>query len=906
MITLPITFQEHARDGSDYIYVVDIIPRGSDAWARYRFADRGVTVDGNAYLGGYISNVDRIRRKADITRGGTIATRDPVNISLVNNKIDPITGQRVELHRQFQQNEIAGRDVTIKLAMMPLNLIRNSSFEAPTSGNNFDHWTETPGHASNSITRETVDKWHGAQSCKLTCVTASPAPVISPDVSIDIRRGTTVSLSLYAKGAAAADLLNVRIRVTDGANTFWWNDSTKAWQVGTSNKQFSLTTSFARYTIPGIYGTTAFTNELLTLDVFLEVPAAGDAAWIDGVQLEPRTIVSSYHGGRYDMTAADLVSLYVGECEAPRWNRSLVTIATKSVNNRRRKKIPVTLVSPETTDVDFEIPPGNLLKPFPMTYGDHFFDHFPANSIYPDGPMPAAGILVNSRALKEPIRVYFDRPGIALGTGLVYVFDENKMKFWREFIDTSASDYSEWQGSPTDAYRESRSDANYLRRMMVPISALAFAEDVNPNKYNYGLFTNPSNIADSDLATLGSITITTLVIRNLAVHMVNPSLIGQSELINAYAIAKASTVLNSGTATRSLKVAVINDVVSGSAIAEVTAGGLFDNIPTGLPTDAQEMDKPLSFSPGAREGSFWASPDTVLLLRCELIAGTSPNVTFNAYAIGMRIDFAIDLDDAPLFVSCLGRLGVLCKGHTTIKDIYQTEIGVPSGDINSTAFSAISIADMGCAGQLVEQRWSDDVIEEICATFGYVQFTDGAGKESIAALAHGATVKTMGKNHFVLNALEFGYTKREDIYSAYTLKYGHIAYADMFAAEIHCDRNSQDVGDSAYATKCDAAWDALGELDNPLNLETQWINDKLSAQTALKRKIDWNRGRKRTVKGQTDVRALDAEFGDRINLQLEDYLKERDTDVDRPVFMITSMQIDRANVSIELLEVLAP
>lgn len=176
----------------------------------------------------------------------------------------------------------------------------------------------------------------------------------------------------------------------------------------------------------------------------------------------------------------------------------------------------------------------------------------------------------------------------------------------------------------------------------------------------------------------------------------------------------------------------------------------------------------------------------------------------------------------------------------------------------------------------------------------------------MAALDYGATARKLTPRDFVLGSLKIGYTPREDVVNDFILRYGYQPHLDDFRKSIYCNKDGQDIGDSAYATKCADSYAELGDVVYPEEFETRWITDDATAKKLMKWLVDWRRKRKRWVKATGFVDLLSLEHGDLLDLQLENYLLERDTDTSRPRFLPVQYSIKRGKVDIEFLEVMAP
>lgn len=910
MRALPAQFLEHKRDGSEFIWIVEVFPAGADTWSALRWAERAVTVDGNVFKGGILRNVDQISGSVRINQGGAVATRNDVNIELVD--VD-------ELRKTLQEIDVDGRDLQISLAMMPLNRIRNSSFESPTSGSNFDYWTETLGSGSNAIARETSIKYHGAQSAKLTC-NAAPGPSVTSD-AFTMRAGTTLSASIYARGGAAGDVVNVKVRV----GGLYWNNSSKLFQGSATGVSFTLTTSFARYSIEGIYEAARnWATDQLSVDIILEVPTVGDVVYLDAVQVEERRTAGGYHGDRYGMTASDLFPVYWGELRRPKWDRGAIKLATKSIASRRHRDIPVATLTRDT-DPTFLVHPDDLGKPFPMTYGNFENDENNFSQVATIVAM-AEGLLVNRGGTAAPVTVYFDRPGEDMyQITRIYHYSDSIGRYVRELIDTSASNYSHWVTTAADAKIEADTGSDELAGGLMPLSLLLWAGNA---KSNIGSWSNEANLADRDTATFASIVgapgagLFEGVIRG---YIEKPRAFTAEQVIAAYALGKVETVLNSGSGVRSMWLRLQDVEGTFHDAPAFTTSGVFTNVPAISHQNSSEMAKAFTMSAANRNLSVWFGPQSRFDLWAKINSGgSSPNVTFKAFALGLRLDVAIPLDDAIICASMIGRkYGTTWDSRKTasnyvsgpidiIEGILRQELGAAGSEINLAAFDQANTdyTRGQMSGQVTERTPSIDVIEQICAPGGIVYFTDGAGRESVRVLKHGAADATLSPADFVDDSIAAQYLEREELYSDFILHWGYVHGADTFIGVAYCNRNGSSSGSSAHEAKCAAAYASLGNRENTLELEARFINEPFSADYCVEFLVDWCSRRRRIISGRGFIDQLGLEFGDRVDMKLQDYLKENDTDSPRPIFTPFEFKIRKSanELTIEqsFLEVVAP
>ncbi|GAH10114.1 unnamed protein product, partial [marine sediment metagenome] len=180
------------------------------------------------------------------------------------------------------------------------------------------------------------------------------------------------------------------------------------------------------------------------------VPTNGDLIYVDAAMVSPREELFDYVPGIYDLIADDdLIDLYTGEVFDYDWTNQKIRIITRDMASLRHRKIPIKKLDGEylaAISKAWSIPPRNLGRPIPMTYGN--FDVSPKAAIGTarlTSPAAALGLLVNwdgDGTGGDEIRVIFDRPdGVQKLNACtdIFAFDEDGQQLVHQYFDDRTS-----------------------------------------------------------------------------------------------------------------------------------------------------------------------------------------------------------------------------------------------------------------------------------------------------------------------------------------------------------------------------------------------------------------------------------------------------------------------------------
>lgn len=914
MKTLPTAISDNARGGTPFLYVVDIIPRGGDTWSQFRWADEALTIDGDAYSGGILSRVTQIRHYAKILDGGGAGTIDAVRLTLANKNA---------LHNTLQQTEIKNRDIKIRLAAKPTNLILNSSFENDTASD-FDYWTETKGDASNSILATTGAKTHGAQSLFMSCV-ALPAPKVECD-TFQLRAGSPLTISFDAKGSAGGETINLYVKI-DGK---YWNDSTGELQAGSVAKAFTITSAFDRYTVTAYDPDYNASAETVNCSVILELPDTGEAAWIDAVVGEARNSASAYHGHRDEMTASELEGVYYGKVGDYKWDKNQITINTRSITGLRHRPIPTTILN-EALNSDYVIPPDNIGKPVPMTYGVFAVDPLAVQYWLPENGAGALGILANWKDGTEPITVLFDNPGLKLNAiSEIYHYTSDGQRFIPEMYDdrgTPVHTTQEWVKDADTSKAYSHADAGYLPTGRFPLSIYlrgrAFATKGTSGS-GPPWASDHEDAIDNDCGQWVSVTAGSPVSgdSSIAYHL-EPIPLRDIEIYAAFELIYVTYFTNTGTididsGMRRVLAPLYNgkqSVVSGGSGTPPTS---YNNIP--WCSGGQETAIPYTNVQTTLNASFW-SGNSLAIRHETTVTWNSADGGVDLRELGVLLHTSLDILEANIYARLNGREyqdtwgGRKTAGNTienpadVIESIFRDELSTAGSNINTTKFDAASTATSSqkAAGQAVEIDDSLEIIAGVGEDHGILYQPDRDGTEAVVALRHDAAADVLTEHDFADGSVVCEYAADTHVYNDFVIRYGYNPTADEYTQSLYCNKDGQNIGDSSYATKCQNSHDAIRGAHFK-EFFCRWINDDDTAKVVLKWLIDWTHLPRLIVSGTCFLDALKYEIGDLVQLDLPDLLASTPGDADAPVFMIydIKLRVKDGKVAMKFLEVKEP
>lgn len=929
MQSIPDYISEVARTGR-FLYLVEILPKGSDSWSAFRWGEKGVTVDGNVYEGGYIVSIGNITHRADIVEGGGAATIDAVSVKLADK-----TSGGIRMTRELIDNDVEGRDINIYMIADPPNELQNASFEDYT-GSDFDYWTETPGDGT--ISFATSDKYHGATMCFINWTAGSTAPILLSDACpTNLKRGQGVTFSFWHK-ASAFRTFGWDLKV----GSKYWNPDTSTFNASPVKKIINIFNVWGRHSVhlpPEIWDDVHLSAvDSVSVQARFEPPGtSAQLAYVDAVQIEygdggPPT---PFQVHRDNLVAADLLQVYTGEVRNHPWKLGKIQIETEQIYGRRHRDIPITRITSEI-DSGWTIPPEVVGKPFPMTYGDLFQGNgVDELGVLPTHPVAHGRICNFEHTAAEDLVAHFDRPGMKLNqVGEIFHFDSDSRQYIRERYDDAASpDFVDYEWSKAaDNGGKCTPDASggFLTQGRAPLSWYVRGRNVYSNGGTLtNDFTNPENVYSG---TAGAATHVTVGAETGGAQVgidLAPLTLRDAEIYKAFYICWVHIIKTAGLFDIKMRPSRIGPVTYTTAAQTIftlaaspaSASGTFNNCPWSGSAIEKETAVEVLKDVTSKQISFWASGGLDMKYFVETWP-TSGNGTTSVWEIAVRLDLSIDVLEMDFAGSVKGRefqdtwgsrktAGLLAESPAeVIESILRDELGISGSDIRTGNFDTVHTAESGagqdCAGQVLKVQDSLDVIAEICESHGDLYLLDYTGKESLVKLAHGAAVKTLTARDFKKDSVLCGYTPRKDIVNDFTLHYDYNPSLDEYTSLAYCNKDANSISSSAYQTKCDDSYTALGDQVFAKEWSSKWINSSLTAKIVVKFLVDWTSQKRLQLTGEVWLDNLTLELGDLVavaNLpELPNYVS---TDV---VFMVHHIAIQKSKktLKVKLLEVKEP
>lgn len=951
------------------MFIVEITPAAADAWSAFRWAEKAVAVDGNAYEGGILKNpaVGTITNRADILGGGAAASTDSLTIELIDKRPTQNNPLNRRLSELLQAIDVEGRAVSIWIAMDSVNMVRNGSFERGT-GITADEWTRTSdgGGSGNDTSRQSAQKTHGSWGLLIGTDDAAPAPHFRSATTQIKHYKNDLVVRLDARGSifGVDDEAKIAINI-DG---LYWNPATPGFQAGYVDITHATTASFLTFeTIVDLSKLTSPSGDQvpfwveLTTDDRLNALYYFDAVYAEVVHQGVGSAgLKSYHVNRLDYkNADDLFKVYSGEVIGHPWRMNQIKLRTRSKISQRHRDVPVTLVSSRFAK-NWDIDPETEGKPFPMTYGDMFLELYGDDpgaatpTVYREldeasglqivprqaGRALARGVIVNKRInpratdLSAEAQLYFDRPGMTLNAfGSLYHFDTDANRYVKELLEDNFPNpaTSEWDQGLADASLTSATDAIYVRGGQIPLSLYQRMNDLiwtspdtlalNPHAVGHG---NPTTKMTS-IRTGGPAYPTLLQnfkfnmdsIRLHDVHLKAAYIVACVKILGAHSAGDAQIRFYIGNAGLNQALTILNE------------SGEFNNSPfvsdhaTISPTHG-ETELGLALTSGRQSLDYWNEPNDP--------GGSGPSriipFLINAdeenevYDLALRLDLTIPMQDFIPFIACKGReyldtwgarktSGNLIENPADIVEgFFRDELTVAGAGINTSVFDTCNTDRSAWkgAGQLIDSRRSELVVDSFCESFATVYWNDVDGLENLKALKYQATAdRILTPRDFALNSIKADHTRREDIYNEFTVNWGYHVEIEEYMSQAWVSRHGTSLVTNGmdYVDRCRESYDLLGGRENRMEFEARWIQDKPTAELLLKFLVDWNRLRRMTITGDAWLDQVELEVGDVVGFaEFERHAK--DIDAKRFVLMRTSLSKRNGTIRQDFLEVHDP
>jgi hypothetical protein len=872
---------EFLRSGR-YFFLVQVDPRGGDAWSPFRWAEIETTVGSDLFEGGIIESIGRISNKAKLREGGGIVTTDAVEIKLAN---------KDNLVQTLVDTDIEGRDITIWLSMMPRNQGLNASMEV-AAGPVPDEWEAVNDGAPNVVLQSFTYAWDGTASVRIY-KGQDPAPWLENDPRLRWRQGESIVASIYAYSVSGGDTLGVYIH----NETFYWNWTLEVWSISRSlgKKEFVIS-SAATWTRCEVFLDAAqissgtFGDPHL-LSIQYEVPDTGDEIFIDGFQLEKEGVeASTWHMALDGMAAADLFPVYKGEVRNHPWTDAGIALKTRNVLNRRHKRIPNVWLNSKTNS-NWVIPPDNQGVPFPMTYGI-LGAPYAGQGVPTPGAHAAKGLLVNWRVTATQPTIHFDRPGMKLKQiDRVVVWNEDSRRYLLELKDDSAlpTIFWEWDRFPDNANVVANGAGSWARAGRMAVSFYQLPLSIN---YTYSspagqLWLTPSNMIDQSLLTSGY-TIGDGTSRSVVIWWSQETIdIQDMELIDTYLLINCAISSSGDFQLKAGYWRPLPAPTKSQILTILTANGSFDNVPYDHVPPSKEMQYPFNFDSITKQLSFWLSNNDQNILFIER-SGSTLNARADVYEIGYRIDGTVDLIDAKVGAVLQGREfqdtwggrktagNLITYGVDGLESILRDELGIATADINTASFDTVAadpthLAGGGgaIAGQQLKFEESKTVVDKLCKEFGMLYFVDIEGKETVRHLEYTSSpIKTLTARDFKLGSIKCDYTPRDQVYNDFTVNFDRCRFDDTYLQNTFCNRLDENGVGTGWRDECAASYASLGNFEQAIEFNLDWISDVTTARKFLIWMMGWLLYRRQVVEGILVLEHVNLELGDIVALDL--------------------------------------
>lgn len=928
---VPDIIQDYARAGMPFVYTLDIEPSAPDSWLTKRYATASVNVDGDAYDDALFDNLSRITSAARIEKGGTIAELGEFNFRLKNKN---------KLHELFINDNPTNRKCIVKMCVISPNRLLNSTF-GKYSGANFENWIETVG--GGGFAADTGNKHDGTNS--LSIISGSPEPLIASD-AIEMHLGEQIQISFWMRGTNPGDTVAVYLQI----GGFWYNATTQSFHTSKTAAKNIFTviagTTWERKSFSINTWDKAFSS--IFLPVIIQFEGDGNNINIDAVQIEIGALPTTYHHNRYELDVADMLTVYTGVIQKPRWNKKDVYFKSKPWGWHTHHDIPITLLTTETNS-NWDVPDDNIGIPFPMTYGDYslfvgaFWDDWHTNYQM----NAAAGILVNIDPDNgaSGVEIYFDRPGMAMGPNpaaafyqhRLYHYDKKAGRYYEQVYDDRTTPIYVARELTEDLIANARfyqhASAHYCLERRIPWMIYMKGNVVISSGVNIN---NPANAIDANWISYASMT-TAGVLDSFRFNYVQHELehtIWLPECIYFIGDCIIQTATG-GAATGTFKIAVSrgHGLAFTSSNITVISGGSgtpFRNTPinraAGPPAATHKLtDRPLTPAIGSWNRRYIreVTDNTHQIMVMDGTAATS-SIDMEISDCGLRADFCVTLKQCNFGARMYGRAyGTTWNARKTaaaaiiepvdaLEGILRHELGAVDADINMDAFdSAHNVrksTNYDTSYQLLEVKDSKDIIRDWCEKHGCIYWIDHDGKHTVAALGHYASIKELHRRDFddPDNNLTVEHVDPSGVITGIHVKFDYNAFIDSYAKEYWCGRNGSSTGiGSTYETMCGNNYAALGNVENILHLDHDWSH-RATPASFIKFMINWNKANRLIVSGDVFMDKCGLEIGDIVTLaeyEFADWIPATILQTSRFVVCECRLKRSQGRIGLKLLEV---
>jgi hypothetical protein len=928
MRTIPAILADYARGGDGkYVYFLDIEPYGVDSWTTKRFSQNAIEVTGNSYTEGLISSISRISTQARIVDRGGVATLPDLDVSVIDKAL---------LHNSIVADDISNRKATVYLTAISSNRCLNSSFEK-RSGDNFNDWTEVPSPSGGSVTAVTSEYYDVATCCQIASTNITEGSYISQS-AIPWRMGERILISLYAKTSSGTATVKIAIKEEQGAAYYTGEGAATPFQF---SRYFitlgTATTSWQRFSVPVSYvdwlrsvtGASSFKDKSITIEIWT---APNETFRVDAVQIESMAHSSdptTYHHNRYELTSNDVLTMFTGIVRRPKWKTGTISFQLEAWSIASHKEIPVAVVT-EDDSADWVVPKDAVGCPYPMTYGDFTSGgERPWNQTAAALQPMARGLLANTNAdASTGVVVVFDRVALyhPAGTYRLFSYDEDADWYDEQMCyDHGSYSYDDVEMNDdlsSNARFKQSSNPQFLPQGKMPLMQALRARQMVDNHQ----FTDYAKVRDGNLGTyaysshddprcgahLASIRVFSDEL------MIDDNLVSPHYCIFALCDAEVTDIVD-GDTSFTLNYISINgwkewSVATLTLWDSETGDYAWRNVPAKRSASANKLLCQLQASPTTEN----ALPTGI---RANFYADCvgALNHVIKVYEVGLLVYYTRIFEDIQFAAQLYGRtFGGTWNGRKTaanivdsapevLESIIRTELGGGDNSIDMAAFDAADTArSVSAAGQLHGRTKSINVFDEICKEFGLLYFVNLYGKHSCLALKYNSAVKNINVRDFIdpYKTLQISTTPRESIVNSVNLRYDVNQYSGEYAQLAYCNRNgySGSIG-ASYQTKCSNSYDALGQIEQALEMECDWIKSTATAEAIVKWLIDWNYLERYIIEGSLTMDWLGLEIGDTVTLNIPPFLPESMTLTSRFIVMDIRVQADKRCIDVQLLEV---
>ena len=507
----------------------------------------------------------------------------------------------------------------------------------------------------------------------------------------------------------------------------------------------------------------------------------------------------------------------------------------------KHKLIPKNLI---TEDIYTNAPKEILNRPVPLLWGS-FTD---VDSKYQEGRDVAKAYLIDRFD-----KVYVICDHLAKVSGSPYYFDQGLNQFCR-FL--SHADYNSFSGAPSNkAYYKITFPSYY--RILKPWGTNSTYNDKS----------DWQNTADRDDTTYSSIDSNNSVAHQIAIPSYSPSVVAKL---------KAVVDIIGSMVNDSVQILIYdknnNLIISRSITTSV------DGVTSGVWTISNwTSDNPSEYVNIVADYIMWGTSEeatvNVKQLFIELLDELQNDIPIEIYssAHGRMFGSWIDANSRN---NGYNQNDLIENPAYIIESILRDLIGLDSSEINYQSFDEIGNTTNGkrngwiFAFQILDQKNSLDIIDEICRDAQLIYFVDYQLKETIRELplSGSTSVKSLSLSDYLLNGEKSSFkverTTFDKIYNDFEVRYGYNYATQEYEKRVFCNKDGRSQGVlQARQDDCYNSYINYG-FERKLVVESPYIRDDNTAIYLLSRLVLWFTSRKNKISFKTMLNGLDIELGD--------------------------------------------